>query len=77
MVVARAFALALIGVAAGGILAFLGAPFLRSLLYGVGASDPLTFGAVALLLLAVAVVSATIPAWRAARVDPVTVLRAD
>jgi putative ABC transport system permease protein len=46
-----------------------------SLLYGVGASDPLTFALVAGLLATVAAVACAIPAVRAARVDPMLVLR--
>jgi ABC-type lipoprotein release transport system permease subunit len=46
-----------------------------SLLYGVGASDPLTFALVAGLLAAVSAVACAIPAVRAARVDPMLVLR--
>lgn len=63
--------------AAGVALSLLGAPLLRSLLYGVGAGDPTTFVAVALLLAIVSVAAAAVPAWRASRVDPVRVLRTD
>jgi len=47
------------------------------LLYGVGASDPLTFAGVTLLLLFVAALASLIPARRAARVDPIIALRCE
>ena len=51
--------------------------FVDGLLFGVEASDPATFGVAAILLVAVAVVAGAVPARRAARVDPVRVLRAE
>jgi putative ABC transport system permease protein len=51
------------------------ARLMSSLLYGVGAYDPITFGAVALLLLAVALVASFIPARRAAEMEPMVALR--
>ena len=48
---------------------------METLLYGVGAADPLTFGLVAGLLVTVSAVACAIPAVRAARVDPMLVLR--
>jgi predicted permease len=49
--------------------------FLRGLLFGVTPTDPLTLGAVTLLLLVTAAIAAYVPARRATRVDPVQVLR--
>lgn len=77
LVVRRAVVLAGVGVAVGVGLALVGAPVVGSLLYGVRATDPVTFVGVAVLLVAVAAGAAAVPAWRAARVDPVRVLRAD
>jgi putative ABC transport system permease protein len=65
------------GVAAGLALFVLVARFLRSLLYGVEPSDPLTLAAVTLTLVAIAALASWIPARRAARLDPMQALRAD
>ncbi|MCC7131251.1 MAG: hypothetical protein IT352_01330, partial [Gemmatimonadales bacterium] len=46
-------------------------------LYGVSAFDPTVYGGVTLALLGAAIVASAIPARRAARVDPITALRAD
>jgi predicted permease len=58
----------------GGALMF--ARLLTSMLYGVTASDPATFIGAASGLLAVALLAALVPSWRAARVDPTVALRA-
>jgi ABC-type antimicrobial peptide transport system permease subunit len=67
----------LVGLAVGIPLALLATRLLRSLLYEVSASDPVTFVGVAALLAAVALVASWLPSRRAARVDPTVALRAD
>ena len=67
----------LAGLAVGIPLALLATRLLRSLLYEVSASDPVTFLGVAALLAAVALVASWLPSRRAARVDPAVTLRAD
>jgi putative ABC transport system permease protein len=75
MVMSRGILLTGAGVGIGAVLAWSVTRGMNTLLYGVGASDPLTFGLVAGLLAAVSAVACAIPAVRAARVDPMLVLR--
>jgi putative ABC transport system permease protein len=65
------------GAAAGLAGAFLLTRLMRSVLYGVRPSDPLTYAAVAALLLSIALAASYVPARRAARIDPVEALRRD
>ena len=74
-VVVEGLRLAVIGALAGLVAALGLTRFMRSLLYGVGPGDPLTYAAVALLLLIVALAACALPALRAARIDPTVALR--
>jgi putative ABC transport system permease protein len=75
LVLRQALLLAATGVALGIGGALMLTRFLSSLLFGVSSKDPLTFVAVSLLLAGVATSASFIPAWRAARVDPMVALR--
>lgn len=66
-----------IGIALGVVGALVAGRFVQSLLYGVSARDPVTFMIAPLVLLVIGVVATLPAAWRATRVDPVTVLRAE
>jgi putative ABC transport system permease protein len=77
MILAQSLRVALYGIGTGLIAALALTHFLASLLYGVAATDPITFIAVTALLLGVAATATAFPAWRAARIDPVKSLRVD
>ncbi|HLZ90641.1 MAG TPA: ABC transporter permease [Candidatus Acidoferrum sp.] len=74
-VVGQGMRLAAIGLALGLLVAFAGTRLLASLLFGVSSHDPLTFGAVSLILAMAAVLACYIPARRATKVDPIIALR--
>jgi putative ABC transport system permease protein len=69
--------LATIGLGIGLAAALAATRLLSSLLYGVRPTDAITFAAVSLILLAVALIASYLPALRATRVDPLTALRYD
>jgi ABC-type antimicrobial peptide transport system permease subunit len=66
-----------LGIAAGTIAALASAKVMKTLVFGVSASDPLTLAGVAATLALVALMASLVPAYRALRLDPVKVLRAD
>jgi putative ABC transport system permease protein len=76
-VLTRTCALTLPGILLGAAGAFTLTRLLNSFLFGVKPTDPLTFGAVALVLSLTAFLAGWLPARRAARVDPMNALRAD
>jgi ABC-type lipoprotein release transport system permease subunit len=77
LVVRQGMALALSGVMIGLAAAFLLTRLIRSLLFGVEATDPITFAAISLLLLLIALLASYIPAQRATRIDPMVSLRCE
>jgi predicted permease len=77
MVLRQGLTLVVLGLAGGTIGAFFLARLMKEVLYGVSPTDPLTFVAVSVVLLGVAVVACLMPARRATMVDPITALRAN
>lgn len=75
MVVRQGMKLALTGVGIGVLAALLLTRLMKTLLFGVSATDPATYGVIALLLLAVALLACFLPARRATKVDPMIALR--
>src|SRR6266852_4500418 len=75
LVLAQGTRLTLLGVAIGVLAALVLSRLLGALLFGVSATDPLTFFTVAGLLVVVALLACYIPARRAMRVDPIVALR--
>jgi len=67
--------LAVVGVALGLLVAIAFTRLLKGLLFGISASDPLTFALIAALLIGVALLACWIPARRATKVDPLEALR--
>jgi putative ABC transport system permease protein len=77
LVVSQGLGMALVGIAVGLGAAVMLASVLDALLFGVSARDPLTFVGVAVLLMFASLVACYLPARRAARADPVLVLRSE
>ncbi len=77
LVVRQGMALAFSGVTIGLAAAFLLTRLIRSLLFGVEPTDPITFAGISLLLAMITLLASYIPAQRASRIDPLTSLRCD
>ncbi len=77
LVVGQAMGLVGISLLIGLVGAFAATRLLNTMLFGVGAWDPITFGAIVFVLAAVAFIAAWLPARRAAAVDPVIALRSE
>ena len=75
LVLRRGMGLALVGLAIGLAASFALTRLMRSLLFEVSASDPITFGVISLMLVVVAFGACVIPALRATKVDPMVALR--
>lgn len=75
MVLRQAMSLVVIGLTIGVTGALAVARVVSRLLFGMSAMDPATFGSVCLILLAVALLASSVPAWRASRLDPLRALR--
>jgi predicted permease len=77
LVIAEGMAPALAGVAAGAAGTLASARIMKTLVFGVSASDPQTLAAASTALVLVALIASLLPAYRASRLDPLTVLRAE
>jgi ABC-type antimicrobial peptide transport system permease subunit len=75
MVMGQGLRLTVIGISCGLLASFLLTRYLSSLLFGISATDALTFAVVALFLAGVALVACFVPARRAAKTDPMVALR--
>jgi ABC-type antimicrobial peptide transport system permease subunit len=77
LVTSRVALLVTIGLGLGAFLSLWASQFVATLLYGLQPHDPATFAAAILVLVTIATVAAGLPAWRASRLNPAVVLRAD
>jgi ABC-type antimicrobial peptide transport system permease subunit len=75
MVLQQGLTLALLGAVLGLLASLALTRLMKSVLFGVSATDPLTFAAIALLLIGVAFIACYLPARRATQVDPIIALR--
>ena len=77
LVLRETLLLSFIGVAIGIPLALATTGLVKSMLFGLTATDPVTIGAMVVAILSVAILAGAIPASRAARIDPAAALRCD
>ena len=77
LVVGQGMQLAVVGIAIGLALALVVTRYLRTVLFGVEPTDPVTLGSVVVLLGATALAACCIPAWRASKVHPMVALRGE
>ena len=77
LIVGEGLKMSVAGMAAGIAAALLVTRVMASLFIGVSPTDPLTFAAITLLFFCVALLAAWVPAYRAARLDPIVALRED
>lgn len=77
MVLAEALALVLAGVVVGVPLSMVAGRGLRRILFGIGATDPVTYAAAVTVLVTIGLVAASVPARRASRIDPMAALRTE
>ena len=75
LVVKQGFVLAFIGIVIGLVTSLALTRLMKSLLFGVSATDPVTFAVIALLLASIALLACYVPARRATKVDPMIALR--
>jgi predicted permease len=77
LVVRHGVVLALVGLAIGIVIALNGSRWVGPLLFETSPRDPVVYGLVIAVLLAVALLATAVPAWRASRTDPIEALRSD
>jgi len=77
LVLGRAVQMALLGVVVGLAVAFSAARMMNAMLFGLKATDAITYAGVLLAVTPIVVLAAAVPAWRAAHADPVAALRSE